>query len=114
MADLAKMTIGDGAEALMRASGGRAKMTDLIADLIRAGKMKRGRARANYGTLGSTLARHPNRFVKVGPGEWSLTEARPATDTALPSDGAVITDFREFAAAGSPNGSGVGFQEARD
>lgn len=66
----ATRTMADIAEDFMREHGGRAKMTDLLAEMRRVGRLH-GKDN-DYGSLFGTLKRNEKRFRKAGPGEFEL------------------------------------------
>jgi hypothetical protein len=76
--DLASMTVADGAEAIMRARGGKATVMDLAATLHAAGKFKD--ARSGYTVVYPALSKAPTRFRKLDRGTWGLVELFGADD----------------------------------
>lgn len=81
--DLAGMTIPDACEVVMRAKGGRVRVTELRDILAGAGKLK-GKPGNRYNTLVATMERFPKRFRRVGSGEWELILVDSATTAVQP------------------------------
>jgi hypothetical protein len=79
-ADLAAMTVADGAEAIMRARGGKATVRDLAATLHAAGKFKD--ARSGYTVVYPTLNKAPGRFRRLDKGVWGLVELFGSDDAS--------------------------------
>jgi hypothetical protein len=74
-------TTADLAAAFMAAHGGHAKVGEILDELIRVGKLA---GKDAYGDVYGALKRGvPDRFIRVGPGEFAL---------ATPSGGSV--EFR--------------------
>lgn len=72
--DLRQMTIAHGCEAIMRSQGGEADVTMLLRTLQQVEKVSK--SRGSYGTIVRSLSRSGDRFYKVRPGRWGLTEFR--------------------------------------
>lgn len=69
-------TVAESCYEIISQKGGRAKVTEIIDILIAAGKLKDDR-RIAYGTAVKSMERD-ERFVKVGRGEYGLTEIEEA------------------------------------
>jgi hypothetical protein len=63
-------TIADIAEAYLADHGGRAKVSDIVAELVRLKRLT-GK-HSDYGTVFGTLSRNPRRFMKVATGEFAV------------------------------------------
>ncbi len=83
LANLRSMTIADGCEAILRAHGGKMRTSEMVRILERAGKLKGETHRGNYASVVQTLQRFPDRFSKVGVGEWTLLTDSPPRLLAL-------------------------------
>jgi len=66
----ATRTIADIAEDYMAEHGGRAKVTDIVRELVRLKRLK-GK-HGDYGTVYGTLKRNERRFIWVGEGEFAV------------------------------------------
>jgi len=71
-------TVAQSCYEIISEKGGRAKVTEIIDILIGAGKLKDDR-RIAYGTAVKSMERD-ERFVKVGPGEYGVTETEEALE----------------------------------
>lgn len=74
------MTIAEAAAVVFRERGGRARLTEVRDALAEAGKLS-GKPEGMYGTLVQTLKRHPNRFVQIDKGVWTM-RPDPSNGTA--------------------------------
>lgn len=66
-------TTAELAAAFMKAHGGRARIKDLLAELVRVGKLAGNEG--DYGSVFGALKRNSDKFVKVGPGEFALVDS---------------------------------------
>jgi hypothetical protein len=78
-----ELTLYDGIAAVMRRHGGRARVGELRDVLSESGKMT-GKPANRYNTLVATMERFPEKFRRVGPGEWELVEMDSAITTQRP------------------------------
>jgi hypothetical protein len=67
-------TVAESCGYIMSKSGGRARVTDILRMLLRAGKLKN--YRSGYATITKTLDRD-GRFRRVGKGEFALAATYP-------------------------------------
>ncbi len=78
------LTTADLSATIMAAQGGRAKIRELLDELVRVGKLPGNEG--DYGSVYNALKRHPNRFVKTGPGEFALVGSTESKTTDEPSE----------------------------
>jgi hypothetical protein len=76
--DLTAITIPDGCQRIMEVEDGRANQAHLTKVLEQAGKLK-GKHTANYASVIGAMERHPERFRKLGHGEWELVYRQSVT-----------------------------------
>jgi inorganic triphosphatase YgiF len=80
--DVPQGSLAQLSELFLEQRGGPGKITDVVRWLVSIGRLSGEPTKAgqNYGQVYTTLLRHPERFVKVGRGEFRLAHAASGGD----------------------------------